>query len=117
MHVSSRPSSAKPKVFVLEQQPFDYSPATAYGELTFLKSSRLAPSAPGAPDNWNKGVVSSLRKELADYVPNLDYIVPTGAPNRLVVVGMLLRELGPRHRLLGWDARTQRYLEYIVEVG
>lgn len=115
MHVSQR-TAKRPKVFVLEQQPFDYSPATVYGDLKFVTAQRLAPAAPGAPDNWNKGVISALRKELSDYVPNLDYVVPTGAPSRLVLVGMLLREMGPRHRLLGWDARTQRYIEYTIEV-
>lgn len=104
----------KCRVYVVEQQPFDYTPATAYGDLYFLDSQKLAPNAPNAPDTWNRSVIHNLRRELAGYVPGYDFVVPTGAPSRMLVVGMLLAERGNTHRMLGWDNRTQRYLEYIV---
>jgi hypothetical protein len=106
----------KARVFVLEQQPFDYSPAKAYGELVFLNTKKLAPASTGAPDTWNNDVVHSLRKELSDYISDIDYIIPTGSPSRMVTVGAVLASKGKRHRILGWDARTQRYLEYIINI-
>lgn len=105
-----------PKVFVIEQQPFDYTPATVYGELVFMDSERLAPSAPNAPDTWNKTVLHSLRREISSYIPGYDYIVPTGAPSRMLVVGMLLAEKGRSHKMLGWDNRQRRYLEYVINL-
>lgn len=113
MNAQVRPT---PKVFIVEQQPFDYTPATTYGELVFLDSEQLAPHAPNAPDRWNKTVLHSLRKELSTYVPNYDYVVPTGAPARMLVVGMLLAEKGKIHKMLGWDNRQRRYLEYIINL-
>lgn len=113
---SSEAIATKSRVFVLEQQPFDYSPAKTYGDLVFLTSKKLAPSSTGAPDTWNNDVVHSLRRELADYVSDLDYIIPTGSPSRMVTVGAILASKGKRHKILGWDARTQRYLEYIINL-
>ena len=107
----------KAQVYVIEQQAFDYLPATTYGDLVFMEVKRLAPYAPSMPDAWNKDALRLVRRDLASYVPGYDYIIPTGAPARMVVVGAVLREKGPRHRVLGWDARTQRYLEYVVDFG
>lgn len=107
---------SKSMVYIIEQQPFDYTPATSYGELKFLDSPRLAPNAPNAPDTWNKAVLHQLRKELANYIPGHDYLIPTGGPVRMLIVGMLLAEKGRRHQMLGWDKRTSRYLEYTIEL-
>lgn len=106
----------KPTVYIVEQQPFDYTPATSYGELRFLDSPRLAPSAPNAPDTWNKSVLHQLRRELGGYICGYDFIVPTGGPVRMLLVGMLLAEKGKKHKMLGWDNRTKRYLEYLIDL-
>lgn len=104
------------RVYVIEQQPFDYTPATVYGELTFLESERLAPHAPNSPNTWNEKVLHQIRKDLAAYVPGYDYIIPTGAPYRMLLVGMVLASRGKQHRILGWDNRQHRYLEYVVQI-
>lgn len=111
------PHPAAPVIFVIEQQPFDYSSAMAFGgELKFMDPLRMAPIAPSTTDSWNDRVLHRMRKELADYVPGYDYVVPTGAPNRMMLAGMLLAEKGKRHKILGWDAKTQRYLEYVINL-
>lgn len=107
---------ATPAVYIVEQQPFDYTPATSYGELVFLNSPRLAPAAPNAPSVWNRSVLHQLRHELANYIAGFDYIVPTGGPVRMLLVGMILPEKGKRHKMLGWENRTKRYLEYIIDL-
>lgn len=107
---------ATPRVYIVEQQPFDYTPATVFGELSFMDSEQFAPHAPNAPERWNRSVIHSLRRELSAYVPNYDYVIPTGAPARMLVVGMLLAEKGKTHKLLGWDNRQRRYLEYIINL-
>lgn len=103
-------------VYVVEQQPFDYSPATVYGQLSFMESKKLAPMSPNAPDRWNANILAQIRKDLMDYVPGVDLILPTGAPTRMVLVGMVLAEKGSKHRLLGWDGHSQRYLEYVISL-
>ncbi len=103
-------------VYVVEQQPFNYEPAAKYGTLYFLASARLAPKTPTGYNAHNESLIHRLKRELNDYAPGRDYIIPTGQPSKLLLVGMLLAQLGPRHRLLGWDARLQDYLEYIVEI-
>jgi hypothetical protein len=106
----------KPRVYIIEQQAFDYSPATVFGIPFFMNFQPLAPAGGGAPESWNQISMHQARKELAEYVPGMDYIVPTGKPAKMLAVGMLLAEKGKRHRVLGWDARTQRYLEFIINV-
>lgn len=111
--------SRKPIVFVLEHQPFDYNAATNFGELKFLATSKLAPevtniNAEQGPDAWNTGVLSQLRRELTEYIAGHDYVLPTGAPVKMVIMGMILKEKGEKHRLMGWDARLQNYLIYNI---
>ncbi len=105
-----------PRVFIVEQQPFDYTPATVFGHLEFLEADHLAPNAPNAPDTWNRRVVHTLQKGLSDYVADYDYVIPTGAPSRMLVVGMLLATKGKIHRILGWDNRQRRYMEYKINL-
>jgi hypothetical protein len=110
------PESTTPVVYVVEQQPFDYGPAAAYGEIKYLEKRKFAPASPSAPDTWNKTSIHRIRQELSSYVPWYDYIVPTGSPTKMLVVGMVLAEKGQNHRLLGWDARSRRYLEYHIKL-
>lgn len=108
---------SRPRVFVIHQQPLDFTPAAVFGDVQFMNSVRLAPAPPpGAVDVHNKGVLAAIRKDLAGYIPGLDYIVPTGSPIKIILVGMVLKEKGPSHKVLGWDAKSQRYMEYILEV-
>ena len=103
-----------PTVFVVEHMPFDYTPAAIYGELRFLEAERLAPHSPNAPETWNNSVVKRLERGLGPYVPGYDFVIPTGAPTRMMLVGMLLSRKGDKHKILKWDARSQRYSEYII---
>jgi hypothetical protein len=75
---------------------------------------KLAPDAPGAGTGWNGKILQQIRRELSQYVPGVDYIVPTGAPAKLLAVGAVLKEKGATHNVLGWDGRTQRYLHYVM---
>lgn len=100
------------KVFIVERMPFDYAAAAAFGELDFLEGARLAPDAPGdtTMSPWNHHLVSALQHRLAEYIPGLDYVIPTGSPVKIMVVGMILAAKGGVHKILKWDDRTQRYL-------
>ena len=107
-----------PKVFIVEHQPFDYSPASTYGEFVVLKADKLAPNAPD--DDHNSHVVKALRHQMATYEPGFDYVIPTGMPSRIMLIGILMKERASGkteyHNILGWDARTSRYLNYKVKM-
>lgn len=111
--MNSQPA-AQPTVYVIEQQAYDYTSAEVFGQLHFIEAKPLAPQSPGAPDTWNRNVVHQIRNALQDYVPGLDFVIPTGSPSRMLLAGMLLTEKGKRHKILKWDGRTQRYLQYDV---
>lgn len=107
-------AQTKPRVYVVEQQPFDYSPSQVFGDPIFMEVQKLAPDSPGAGTTWNSKVLQQIRRELDQYVPGLDFLIPTGAPAKLMAVGAILKEKGPTHNILGWDAKTQRYLHYVL---
>jgi hypothetical protein len=107
---------AKVRVYVVEQQPFDYAPASAYGDILFMDVQKLAPDSPSAGHSYNSRILTQIRRELSQYVPGIDFIVPTGSPAKMLVVGAVLKEKGPTHNVLGWDSRTQRYLHYVVVI-
>lgn len=104
----------RPRVYVVERQAHDYAPAEVYGDLVFMDTQRLAPDAPNDPNDYNVRILYQLKRELNEYVPGLDFVVPTGAPQKLLLVGMALSGHGRAHRVLGWDARSQRYLQYTL---
>lgn len=105
-----------PMVYVIEQQPFDYNPAAKFGTLFFMNNMKLAPTSPNDNNTWNDRLLRTIRKELADYQPGKDYVIPTGSPAKMLVAGMVLGSIGTVHRLLGWDARAQHYVEYVVNL-
>lgn len=106
--------SRKPLVFVVDHQPHDYTPANAFGTLVFIDTQRLAPVAPGFNGTWNSDITGLIRKKMADYTPGFDFIIPTGSPIKIMLVAMIANEKGKRHQILGWDARTQRYLQFNI---
>lgn len=103
-------SNRSPIVWVVEQATFDYSPARVYGqEIRPIHVDQLSPNADA---EWHRNVIHQMRRAFADYIPGLDYVIPTGKPVRMMLAAMVMRERGEVHKLLGWDDRQQRYFEY-----
>ncbi len=108
-------TNRSPIVWVVEQGEFDYSPALVFGsEIRALTAEKLTPNADAS---WHAKAIQQMRKELASYIPGIDFIIPTGRPVRMMLVAMILREKGERHKLLGWDDRTQRYFLYELDLN
>jgi hypothetical protein len=112
----SQETAEQPIVYIVGQQPFDYTPASAFGTLYFMGAKKLAPQAPNDSGDWNKATLAAIRNDLKEYRPGVDYVIPTGQPSMLLLVGMILAHIGGPHRVLGWDARCQRYLVYNVSL-
>lgn len=106
-----RPSIA----WVLEQGEFDYSPARAFAkEIRLVLADRLTPNAPEI--EWHKRTIQQLRKAFLDYIPGVDYVIPTGQPVRMMLAAMVMRERGEIHNMLGWDPKSSRYMLYRVDL-
>lgn len=104
------PEHRLPIVWVVEQGEFDYSPARVFGnEIRVLTADKLTPNADA---NWHAKVIQQMRRDFSSYIPGLDFVIPTGRPVRMMLAAMVLREIGKKHKLLGWDDRTQRYFLY-----
>lgn len=103
-----------PIVWVVEQGEFDYSPARVFGgEIRVITADKLTPNA---DPSWHAKVIQQMRRDFSGYVPGVDYVIPTGRPVRMMLAAMVMRERGDRHKLLGWDDRTQRYFLYELDL-
>lgn len=104
------------KVFIMDTNAFDYTPAEAYGEVVSLRAQNFASGS--GDDSWNKDVIHALRKQLQDYKPMTDWLIPTGKPLKMcVVTGIVLTDHGPKHQFLSWDAMHYRYVPYTIDVS
>lgn len=104
-----------PIVWVIEQAAFDYSPAYVYGkDIRPIVADRLTPSAPDS--TWHAKTISQMRRAFADYIPDLDFVIPTGSPVRMMLAAMVMKERGDVHNILGWDAKTARYMLYTLDL-
>lgn len=110
------PDEKKPVVFITEERALDFGPATVYGTLHMMELGRMTPYASATVGALNDKVVHRIKKELANYVPDYDYICPVGSPVIMAIVGLVLKDFGPVHRFLGWDTHTRRYMEYRVHL-
>jgi len=108
-------ATPRSRVYVMDMNSYDYTPAEAYGDLVMLRAEHLAPGI-ALDDSWNAGIVTSLRKQLLDYRPMTDYLIPTGKPLKIVLISMLAVERGSRHRILAWDQKYYRYIQHIVDL-
>lgn len=105
-----------PIAYVVTPTPHaDYSPAHVFvGKIEVIGGPVLSPNA---ESSWHTGAIHHIRRILSNYIPGFDYIIPTGQPARMMLVGMVLMEKGKRHQLLGWDTRTGRYVKYDLNLN
>ena len=105
----------RPTVYIEDENSFDYSPAQAYGDIVVLRSQRFAAGL-GADDAWNANIKHSLRKQLVDYRPMVDFVIPTGDPLKMnLVAGLLVKGYGDRHQFLKWDMKAYRYVLHVLD--
>lgn len=106
----------RPVVYITEERSLDFGPATVYGELHLMTLPRPMPYASSNVGALNDRLIHAIRKELASYIPDMDYICPVGSPVVMIATGLVLSEYGGVHKFLGWDAHSRRYLEYRVHL-
>lgn len=107
----------RPTVWVLKEQlragtPFDYSAAYAFGDVEFITTFD-PPIHPKSTilDSW----CINVYKFINEYDPERDYLVPTGSPLGILMLGIALgcsKRKPPR--ILLWNRFTNLYVPTAV---
>lgn len=107
-----------PKIFIIKEQmvrnevgsvPMDYSRAQDYGDLEFITLHDL-PMYSGrssTQEAWNEDVIRFVKM----YDPARDFIITTGQPAAIFMVGWILGAMDPVKipRFLVWRREEGRY--------
>lgn len=101
----------KPKVFIVQEGPHDYTPALEFGELDFLATREIT-AVPMAISQSNRSEILEVKRKLAEYVPGFDYILLAGSPIMIACVVFILSKMRGEHLFLKWDNYKQGYLPY-----
>jgi hypothetical protein len=103
------------KVYVTQFNPnFTYEKANAFGEVVFLADSDLLTEP--CPPKINDRLVSIVFKNLCNYNPGYDYILLSGSPAMILLVGTLL-DNEVDHLVLRWDNRNHEYRVTSLNLG
>ena len=108
----------KPTVWVIKEQmtrtetgsiPMDYSKAMDYGDLKFITTHDipLYGGASSTQDGWNEDVAAFA----SQYDPDHDFIITTGQPMAIFMVGWILALLHHEKdpQFLVWRREENRY--------
>lgn len=124
---------SKPIVWVIKEQvrrdatgavPMDYTPAFKFGVVRFITDFDIplySRQGSGVAIQWFSKVVA-FSKELDD---DNDYIIMTGSPLAIFMVGAILSTCNKLPKILVWRRETSEYIIYdpmpalntMVEVG
>lgn len=103
-------SAVRPKVFVSQDNEFDYSIAEEYGEVVFLSNREI--SAHSA-SSTNMNTIHHIESVIAgDYVPGIDYLLPSGGVLSIAHMFRAAFRKGDEHLILKWDRRSGKYFRY-----
>lgn len=98
----------KHKVFVLHDAPFDFAPAEKWGEVHFITKAQLRSHQQAG---GNAQVKADINKFLREYRAGEDFIVLTGDPLAMWLLGASIEAAMPNqtHKILKWNARRADY--------
>lgn len=112
-------TNPRPKVWAIKEQvkttsagavPMDYSAAYEYGDLEFI-TDMDPPLHPGTVRlEWERQVLRFLKV----FDPDRDYVILTGSPLAIFLVGQLLGGIEHlrRPRVLVWRREQSRYVVF-----
>lgn len=103
----------RPKVFVSQDNDFDYRMAEEYGDLVFLSNREVLAYSGSAQNALTiHGIESGIESE---YIPGLDYLLPTGGPLSIAHMYRAAFNKTGDHQILKWDRRSARYDVYTMK--
>ena len=97
--------------------PMDYSKAYDYGDIEFITTGDMpmygGPSQ--AQQMWNEDVA----RFAAEYNPDTDFIITTGQPMAIFMVGWILSNMFPtvQPKFLVWRREENRYRAVVPDVS
>ncbi len=109
----------RPTVWVVKEQmktgphgvsPMDYSSAYEYGDLRFITEFDPPLHQGTVREEWDKQVLKFVK----EYDPSTDFVVLTGSPLAIFLVGTILGAINSQHRprLLVWRREQSRYVVF-----
>lgn len=114
-------ASARPTVWVVKEQalrgptgpaPMDYTPAYKYGDVQFITDCDLplTRGTSGLKDLWTQQVKKFHRV----YNPDRDYIVLTGSPLAIFLIGAIIGAINSTYRpkILVWRRESNEYVPF-----
>lgn len=105
----SNPLRTQPIVWVIQEGNNDYAPAEKYGEVRFVTRADLR-SIPSS--SVNEQAIIDIKDFVAQYDPEIDYIVPVGNPMMTIFVATLVAQKADIHNYLKWDGRQADYVVF-----
>ena len=101
-----------------ENSTRDYSAAGAFGETHFINYLELSRTS---GSSVNREIMSNIREAAHRFDPQQDYLVLTGDPLQIGLVFTAFAEKakaqGFKHMaILKWNNRSNKYLQYTVEL-
>lgn len=113
---------SRPSVWVIKEQvrrqdvgsvPIDYTPAMKYGDVQFITEFDL-PTHPSSTvaKRWHEAVRNFLHK----YDESADWIILTGAPLSIFMVGALIGAANVAPRILVWRREQGAYIPFETDM-
>lgn len=105
----------KAKVFVTQEQSFDFSRAEQFGEIEFLTRDDLHNTKGSL---HNEAVAAAIRHKLKKFDPEWDWLLPAGSPYITALVFLLVGSLGHRRlQVLRWSNQDRCYIPLHLDLN
>lgn len=91
----------------------DFSPAERFGDVVFITSHDPSPNS---GSTINKSILDQMNDVAEQYVPGQDYIIATGAPLAIFMMGAIMGQRHDTMAILVWDRFTQNYRPVAIDL-
>jgi len=110
MNMQPLDKDAAPRVFVSQDNDFNYAAAEEFGLVVFLSNREIVPYSGSAQ---NLATIHGIESRVAaDYLPGIDYLLPSGGVLSIAHMLSAAFKKPGTHQLLKWDRRAERYFVY-----
>ena len=100
----------RPRVFVVQETPVNFTPASEYGDLVFLLPGDANLMFVPQPS------IRRLRDGLRSFLPH-DFLLPTGDPVAIGVAFTIVNsKTDGRLNILKWDRQERRYYHVVLDL-
>ena len=106
------------KVFVVQENNYNFSSAEAWGDLVFMSVDRKDDFHNIVDSEHNQRLLTHLKRKLRGYDPDTDHFILAGSPYVCAAVMWVLGRMGfKKLSILRWDNRDLKYVPLYLEVN